>query len=412
MSNFLETYITKFKTWANGKFCTEAEMQAYVDYYLLTYSKQPIIDAFVNSLSSETQSAIEDYLATVIVVSISATGVANRGSVCSDANVVLTATAENVPEGVTPTYAWQKYNGAGYEAVNGANGNTLTPALTAGTHTYRAVVTVNNTNYTTDNFTLTVYQPYTADNVSVAIFAISPSNVNLAEVIEGTDVTFRAVPNPATLTYTYQWYLNGAAVTGATNATYTYTAPAAGTLGYVKCVATLDATGIYKDPNWNGEKTSNIAAVTAIADPNALGTISNFGLDSKQKISAKLTWTKTKANDTIVIIIKQVLNGTSPAGVESNTFIEFADTEISAGTIPTISIDNAPSTIDDYKVVYKNTIGIERTTGYPVSSTNGYMTITGLTKSTNYTVFAFLFNADTNRYTAVGSRVIFKTNSY
>jgi len=403
MSNFLETYTTKIKTWANAKICTEAEMQAYVDYYLLTYSKQPIIDAFVNSLSSETQSAIEDYLATVIVVSISATGVANRGSVASDANVVLTATAENVPEGVTPIYAWQKLSGAEYVDVTTDDGleiyDTFSPYLTAGTHTYRAVVTVNNTNYTTDNFTLTVYQAYTANNVSVAIFAISPSNVNLAEVIEGTDVTFRAFPTPANLTYTYQWYVNGAAVTDATNATYTYTAPAAGTIGYVYCVATLDDGTICKDASWNGEKTSNTAAVTAIVNSNALGTFSNFSLVSKNKTSATIEWTKTKANDTIVMIIKQVSSGTSPAGVESNTFIEFADTEISAGTIPTISIDNAPSTIDDYKVVYKNTI-------------NAYITITGLTKSTNYTVFAFLFNANTNQYTAVGSRVTFKTKSF
>ena len=384
MSNFLETYITKFKTWANGKFCTEAEMQAYVDYYLLTYSKQPIIDAFVNSLSSETQSAIEDYLATVIVVSISATGVANRGSVASNANVVLTATAENVPEDATPIYTWEKYNGAGYEVVNGANGNTLTPALTAGTRTYRAVVTVNNTNYTTDNFTFTVPQPYTADNVSVAIFAISPSNVNLAAVPAGTDVTFRAVPNPANLTYTYQWYVYGAAVatavTGATNATYTYTAPAAGTTGHVYCVATLDDGTICKDASWNGEKNSNIAAVTAIADPNALGEITSLYTNGITKYTATLNWTKSNPTNNVVIYLKNMATTGEPA-------------------LPENGVPQANSVF---------TTGIQ---AVYVGSGNS-VTVSGLAKANNYTVFAFLYNANTNQYTAVGSSATFKTKSY
>ena len=384
MSNFLETYITKFKTWANAKICTEAEMQAYVDYYLLTCSKQPIIDAFVNSLSSETQSAIEDYLATVIVVSISATGVANRGSVASYANVVLTATAENVPEGATPIYAWQKLSGAEYVNVTTddgtVNGNTLTPTLTAGTHTYRAVVTVNNTNYTTDNFTFTVHQPYTANNVSVAIFTISPSNVNLAKVMEGTDVTFRAFPTPANLTYTYQWYLNGAAVTGATNATYTYTAPAAGTIGYVKCVATLDATGIYKDPNWNGERNSNTAIVTAIVNPNALGKITSLYVTGITKYTATLNWTQSNPNNNVVIYLKNMATTGEPA-------------------LPENGVPQANSVF---------TTGIQAVYVGGINS----VTVSGLAKANNYTAFAFICNSDYSQNTIEPVRVTFKTNAF
>lgn len=381
MSNFLETYITKFKTWANAKICTEAEMQAYVDYYLLTCPKQPIIDAFVNSLSSETQSAIEDYLATVIVVSISATGVANRGSVCSNANVVLTATAENVPEDATPIYTWEKYNGAGYEVVNGANGNTLTPTLTAGTHTYRAVVTVNNTNYTTDNFTLTVHQTYTANNVSVAIFAISPSNVNLAEVPACTEVTFRAFPTPANLTYTYQWYEYGAAVTDATNATYTYTASAAGTISYVSCVATLDATGICKDPSWNGEKTSNIAEVTAIADPNALAKIISLDVTGITKYTATLNWTKFNPTNNVVIYLKNIATAGEPA-------------------LPENGVPQANSVF---------TTGIQ---AVYVGSRNS-VTLSGLAKNNNYTAYVFVYNSTYSQHSATYvADTTFKTKAF
>jgi hypothetical protein len=58
MSNFLETYTTKIKTWANGKFCTDTLMQQYVDVHWSAY-KQNVIDDFVASLPAEIQAMIE-----------------------------------------------------------------------------------------------------------------------------------------------------------------------------------------------------------------------------------------------------------------------------------------------------------------------------------------------------------------
>ena len=55
MSNFLETYTTKIKTWANGKFCTDTLMQQYVE----SAYEQNVIDDFVASLPAEIQAMVE-----------------------------------------------------------------------------------------------------------------------------------------------------------------------------------------------------------------------------------------------------------------------------------------------------------------------------------------------------------------
>jgi hypothetical protein len=64
-------------------------------------------------------------------------------------------------------------------------------------------------------------------------------------VCAGTSVTFTATPTNGGTAPTYQWYINGTLITGATNSTYTYV-PANGDV--VKCLVTSNASCVTNNP--------------------------------------------------------------------------------------------------------------------------------------------------------------------
>lgn len=141
------------------------------------------------------------------------------------------------------TYQWY-WNGS---KVSGATSATYTRSgIPAGTHKVYCAVT--NAAGTVNSRTATI----SVENYTKPVLSSSyPANVTQAETNAST--TFKVViataGNPAS--YTYQWYWNGSAVSGATSSTYTRSAIPAGTYT-VYCKVTNKA----------GTVTSRTATVT------------------------------------------------------------------------------------------------------------------------------------------------------
>ncbi len=144
-------------------------------------------------------------------------------AVCIGTNV--TFTAHPLYGGVPPTYTWTK-NG-----VNVATGVNYTYSPTNGDNVYCTMAssascrTVNTV--TSNHINMNVENP-------LAIAVSITQSTGLIGVGQ-TDV-FTAIVTSLAPVPTYQWFLNGTAVAGATNATYTLTGAAPGT-AVVHCVA-------------------------------------------------------------------------------------------------------------------------------------------------------------------------------
>jgi hypothetical protein len=121
--------------------------------------------------------------------------------------------------GGTPPYTYQWY--LNDTAVSGATGSTwtFTPATTGHYKVYLNVTDVLNfkarSNVVTD---VVVYPQLTV--------SISPVSVNMTV---GGSQTFSSTVSGGAPPYSYQWYRNGTAVSGATSASWTFTPTSAGT---------------------------------------------------------------------------------------------------------------------------------------------------------------------------------------
>jgi hypothetical protein len=99
------------------------------------------------------------------------------------------------------------------------------------------------------------FQLQSATTANVSITSDDTDNI----VCSGSSVTFTATPVNGGTTPTYQWYLNGTAIVGATSSTYTTTTLPTG--GAITCVMTSSMGGATNNP-----ATSN-AIVTTVLNP-------------------------------------------------------------------------------------------------------------------------------------------------
>ena len=121
--------------------------------------------------------------------------------------------------GGNPTYSYQWYlNDA---AIPGATSSTWIFSPTS-TGTYNVYLNVTDAlGYEVQSNIATNINVYAKPTVS-----ISPSTVNMAT---GTSQTFVSTVSGGAAPYSYQWFRNGTAISGATNANYVFTPTVAGT---------------------------------------------------------------------------------------------------------------------------------------------------------------------------------------
>src|SRR5208283_2717902 len=155
-------------------------------------------------------------------------------------SVTFTVVAGGTP---APTYQWQ-FNGA---AISGATSTSYTIASAAAGNagTYTVVATNSAGTVTSSGAVLTVTAAPVITTQPVSQTVGAAASVTFTVVASGT-------PAP-----TYQWQFNGAAIFGATSASYTINSAAAGNAGTYRVVATNSA----------GTVTSSGAVLTVTAAP-------------------------------------------------------------------------------------------------------------------------------------------------
>ena len=136
--------------------------------------------------------------------------------------VTLTASVS----GASVSYQWY----VGGSAISGATNSSYTVSNPAvGTHTYSVQVMSSAGCIASDATNLTVYP-----TPSVLV-----NNANA--VCAGSMATLSGTASGGTAPYSYQWYVGGSAISGATNSSYTANSPAVGTTIYTLVVT--DANG-------------------------------------------------------------------------------------------------------------------------------------------------------------------------
>jgi len=147
---------------------------------------------------------------------------------------------------------------------------TTTPILSgtptrAGSYTmtFQAFEYAGNGNLSSNTFNFTVNVVSSGPPPSVApAFTTQPASTTVAP---GTTVVFNAAAS-GTPTPTYQWKLNGTAISGATSARLVLTGAAAGAAGAYTCTATNSAGAV--------TSSAGTLAFTATSNPGRLGNIS------------------------------------------------------------------------------------------------------------------------------------------
>jgi hypothetical protein len=139
---------------------------------------------------------------------------------------------------------------------------------------------------------------------SVLSVTISPTSVTMDA---GQSQTFNATATAGTPPYTYKWYLNGTAVSGATNKTWTFKPTSAGS--YSVYVIANDTAGV--------KGTSNTATVTV--NPALSVTISPTSVTLD--IGQNQTFTSTVSGGTKPYTYKWYLNGTAVSGATNSTWM-------------------------------------------------------------------------------------------
>ena len=140
-------------------------------------------------------------------------------TICAGSSLTFTATPVN--GGAAPIYAWSK----NATPISGATNSTYTTTTAANGDSYTVTLTSNalcpTGNPATSNAIAVTVNPTVTPSVSITA---SPSNT----ICTGGTVTFTAAPTNAGTTPTYVWNKNGAAISGATNVTYSTTTAANG----------------------------------------------------------------------------------------------------------------------------------------------------------------------------------------
>ncbi|MCX6303624.1 MAG: hypothetical protein NT040_01525 [Bacteroidetes bacterium] len=251
----------------------------------------------------------------LLPVSVSVAASANP--VCAGTLVTFTATPVN--GGTTPGYQW-KINGT---SITGATNSTY--AFVPANGNMISCILASSETCTTGN-------PATSNTVTMTVNPLLPVSLSIAAsanpVCAGTSVLFTATPVNGGTTPAYQWKVNGASVTGATNAAYSFV-PANGNA--ITCILNSS------EPCTTGNPaTSNIITMTV----NPLLPVSVSVSASANPVCAgtSVTFTATPVNGGTTPAYQWKVNGTSVTGATTATY---SFIPANGNTIACILISNA-----------------------------------------------------------------------
>jgi len=174
---------------------------------------------------------------------------------------------------------------------------------------------------------------------SVSIAITSGTNPTCA----GTPVTFTATPVNGGTAPTYQWYNNGTAISGATNAAYSSSGLANGNI--ITCVMTSNLSGVIGSPATSNAITMTVNAIPATPSPSSNTPVcvgSTINLSTPAVTGATYSWTgpnsftSTSQNPTI----------SNAAAANAGTYsvtVTVSGCISSAGTT-TVVVNSVPST--------------------------------------------------------------------
>ena len=228
--------------------------------------------------------------------------------------------SSSVSGGVVPSYYQWFLNDV---AVSGANGAswTFTPS-SVGTYTVHLLVIYSifgGAGYS-NSATVTVNVP---PPPPLPLFAvIFPSSATL-EV--GTSWTFASVVGGGASPYSYQWYLNGVAVPGATHVSWMFAPSSAGS--YTVYLKVTDALGTVA--------TTNTAAVTVNVTPSVSVSPSSVTLD----VGMSQLFASTVSGGTSPLSYQWYLDGAAVSGATGDTWM-FAPSSAGSYTVYLIMTDS------------------------------------------------------------------------
>jgi hypothetical protein len=164
-------------------------------------------------------------------------------------------------------------------------------------------------------------------NANVAIISSDADNV----ICAGASVTFTATPTNGGSNPTYQWFVNGTAVPGATNTTYTASSIPSGAV--VTCVMTSNMPGATSNP-----ATSN--AITTTVNPIVAPTISVFG-NTTYCSGANASFVASAGNAGSTPVYQWQVNGVN-AGTNSSNF---SSTSLTNGAVITCTVTSSAACV-------------------------------------------------------------------
>ena len=217
-------------------------------------------------------------------------------------------------------YQWSM-NGA---AITGATSSTYTtPAETMTNNNAQFVVAVSNSagSATSSPAVLTVTDPAVAP-------AITTQPVSQT-VISGKAATFSVVAS-GTAPMTYQWSMNGAAISGATSSSYTTPA---------ETTANNNAQFTVAVSNSAGNATSNAAVLTVTSATVAPAITTQPA--SQTVISGKTATFSVVASGTAPMTYQWSLNGAAIGGATSSTYTTPAETTANNNAQFTVAVSNS-----------------------------------------------------------------------
>jgi hypothetical protein len=151
---------------------------------------------------------------------------------------VLTAVPDTVDYGTTSitfTYKWERSTDSGvtWTAISGGTHSTYVPVATDVNDELRVLVTATKSHYTT----LTLDSDPVTVQYSPTLATLTPPTLTGTGQVGDPLTLSTGVWNTPTLTYTYQWFVDDAAVPGVTGSTYTPRASEVGDLVTAKVTA-------------------------------------------------------------------------------------------------------------------------------------------------------------------------------